>query len=434
MSATTMKSSVPIVERFAVDNIEEAPWNVNVMPAEIFEKLLADMKTAGPDGTSPIDVVRGADVGFGLQSMQKLLHVTIHGSHRLRAAKKLGWKEINVIVHREINSEEEARLFNYRMDIERGNVDDFKLAAAFKWFSDRGLKQEEIAKKFGVDRSTVSTKIRLLTLDPEAKELMAKRPAAFNVSHMEVIAGLEPELQEKAVATLLKDNRLASWRGDDASLTVRDVEEHVRRLKEDAERHAEFEEAVKEAKFPKCPICGQKPKFEKWGDGLPWTACSSGDYYHKWNLNTGKLRHPPQKKSEEHPQTKIQTFKTDFESKLSIQHFRAAAINYAKKKISELDSIDSIDVWGKIGGKHVSLSVYTADEKSYAGSSNEDSVEYTEGSQTLYITANEPKEKTPEHMMTISGRNAQSEAMVKKFQQSANQFLAENVPRGKRKK
>lgn len=174
-----------------VKDIEEAPWNVNVCPPEKYEALKADMKSSGPKGTDPIHVCTlevPGPLGPKVAPLVKKTF-TIDGAHRLRAAKELGWPVIYVYRHDEIATEEQARLFNYKRDAERGDVDPFRLASAFKWFQDQGLKQEEIAAKFGLDVSTVSRRISLLRVDAGVRKQVVS-DARMGVSHLEPIATL----------------------------------------------------------------------------------------------------------------------------------------------------------------------------------------------------------------------------------------------------
>ncbi len=270
------------VQKFPVFSIIEAPWNVNVMEPEIFEKLLADLKTSGPEGTSPVHVASAEIISKSYLDNTDVKRVTIDGSHRLRAAKKLDWESINVIDHPEITTEEEARLFNYRMDIERGEIDQFKLAASFKWFSDNGFNHNVIAAKFGIDRTTVSKKLSLLNLDRSVLD-WSKGQENLTVSHLEVIAPLDPKLQV-AIANEIQND--ASWRG--GSVTVNEIAEVAKNAKRKLDERTKFDKALEKAKFPKCPKCGGKPAFDGWAHDLPFVNCSSRDWNHKWNLETGK--------------------------------------------------------------------------------------------------------------------------------------------------
>lgn len=64
-------------------------------------------------------------------------------------------------------SEDIARIICYRRNKERGHIDPVKEAALFKREEEAGLKHDEIAKAYMVDRSTVSKRISLLNITDE---------------------------------------------------------------------------------------------------------------------------------------------------------------------------------------------------------------------------------------------------------------------------
>src|SRR5262249_3363642 len=143
---------------------------------------------------------------------------TCDGAHRLRAARELGWDQVYEIFHPEISTEEQARLFNYKRDAERGDVDPFKLAASFKWFVDQGLKQDQIARKFGVDKSTGSHRLSLLKIEEPVRTGLSELP----VSHLEALTSAPAPVQ-LAVLAEIKDQQKRKW-----EITSRQVEEDVR--------------------------------------------------------------------------------------------------------------------------------------------------------------------------------------------------------------
>ncbi len=332
-------------KRVFVAAVQEAPWNVNVLQGEKYEQLGADMKAAGPEGTGPIDtcVLDGEKY-------------TCDGSHRLRWARRLGWTHLYEIFHPEIATEEQARLFNFKRDFERGDVDPFKLAASFKWFVDKGLKQEEIAAKFGIDKSTVSRRLSLLGLDVEVKKQVVT-DTAFTVSSMEPLATLPVSLQGEA----LKEIKRNSERG--VQLSSRHIEEVVQDVKEEYEARKKLTNSLEQSKFKKCPTCGKPPEKASY-DGLPWVKCSQGwSSEHEWNLQTGAtkrhLENADRKirmqqgaaKARKGPDQFVRTTHTPSE-------FKDAYANFAREIIPTLASIDEVELKGKNkAGEKVSVHV-----------------------------------------------------------------------------
>jgi ParB-like chromosome segregation protein Spo0J len=252
--------------------ITEAPWNANVMPPATYKQLLEDMRTVGREGTDPIHVAEIILDG-------KPTVVTIDGAHRLRAAKELGWTELYTVYHHEITGQDEARIFNYRRDAERGEVDQFKLAETFKWFEDGGLTQADIAKRFGLDRSTVSKRVSLLKPDQVVKDTLVK-DEGVTISHLEPLTTIEKPLQVKVMRSL----RDAGWGYAGQPPTVKQVERTVHDVKAWDERLKTWEKTVEEAKFKKCPECGSVPRFQNYGN-VKSLSCQNG---HNWSPATGK--------------------------------------------------------------------------------------------------------------------------------------------------
>jgi ParB family chromosome partitioning protein len=90
----------------------------------------------------------------------------IAGERRLRAAKKVGLKQVPVVIRR--STDREALELALIENIQRQNLNCIDEALAyFQLIQDFSLTQEEAAQRVGKDRTTVSNFIRLLRL-PEA--------------------------------------------------------------------------------------------------------------------------------------------------------------------------------------------------------------------------------------------------------------------------
>ncbi len=309
--------------RVAVSDIEEAPWNVNVVPADKFEQLRRDLKASGPEACDPIDtcIIDGRKY-------------TCDGAHRLRAAKQLGWDYLYEIRHPEIADEQSARLFNFKRDYDRGDVDPIKLATSFKWFQDQGAKQEEIARRFGLDVSTVSRRISLLKLDPDV--LSAAREKSLTVSHLEVLASAPHPAQKAALERFDSDRPVTVGQ---LEYVVRDT---VEEYKEQLKLQAWLQD--KRVQFRECPECGAPPaeKAKDWD--IPYAArpvqmvvtCEDGDV---WSLITGKLReNEPQKAGVEGPSS----FPQHVKSQRPMHDYAAAARAWCELQFKRMTKIQSI--------------------------------------------------------------------------------------------
>ncbi len=389
-----------------LSNVEEAPWNVNVMPPETFEALLTDMKAAGLAGTGPIDTA--VVPGFAKR-------IVIDGAHRLRAAKKLGWKHLFEIFHHEIDTEEQARIFNYRRDAERGDIDDFKLASSFEWFSQKGLTQEQIAERFGVDKTTVSRKLSLLDIDPGVRQkVLAKK--GFGTSHLEPIATLPTDLQEKAVQKLQSD-----WTVRDmdpgATVSVRVVERVVQQVKQEAQRLRVFNAAVEKAKFPKCPTCDKPPKLS-WVE-LPRVACSSGEYSHEWSLNTGKLRSFG---GDVGRPAKVDRLPQHVKSSHTVQEFNEAIQNFARKQLANVTSVEYMELNGKMGPVTFEL------QCNRFGEDGADVSFTVKGKEVWGVSVRKNETDNKTFKTYIEGRAINSQKDLVALEEHANSFLASFLP------
>jgi len=151
-----------------LDKIHVNNYNPNVMSGEKFEALKDFCQTNGAEQLDPIWVRRDGPQGFEV----------IDGEHRWKAAKDVGWKRLRAFI---IDmGVEDAKAFNVRKNRERGQIDAFKLARIFKKLKDHGLKETEIAKKFGYSISskgacsTVSELIDIAEREEEIKEKLEK--------------------------------------------------------------------------------------------------------------------------------------------------------------------------------------------------------------------------------------------------------------------
>jgi ParB-like chromosome segregation protein Spo0J len=351
-------------------DVEEAPWNCNVMPPGKFEALKADMKAAGPKGTDPIHTCRLDGKRY-----------TCDGAQRLRAAKQLGWLVLYEYFHPEIITEEQARLFNYKRDAERGDIDPFKLAASFKWFVDRGFKQEEIAEKYGVDKSTVSHRLSLLNVDVEIREQVVT-DTRMGVSHLEPIATLPAALQSKALEEVRSSNRWDRTR----PITVREVAEAVQKVKQDDAKKQAFEKLLKDPrikdKFRKCPECKSDPVeavTDRWYLWPGAVLVVQDQHCHRWSLITGpqpKARTTSSRRGSSGSSRPPQHEKSRVKSEVYVQAVRNL-FDAVWPRITEVDSLEwtgatskdktevslsgkdlrYTSIGGKLDGKKVSLDI-----------------------------------------------------------------------------
>jgi len=139
------------------------------------------------------------------------------GERRWRAAKLAGLAEVPAMV-REI-SDQHLLEITLVENIQREDLNSIELAQAFDRLSrDLKLSHEEIARRTGKDRSTITNMLRLLKLPGDVQQLVAER--RLSMGHARAILGLPKEELQRQVA------EKASSQG----LSVRQVERLVQRM------------------------------------------------------------------------------------------------------------------------------------------------------------------------------------------------------------
>jgi ParB family transcriptional regulator, chromosome partitioning protein len=141
----------------------------------------------------------------------------IAGERRWRAAQRAGVKEVPILV-KDV-SESEILELSLIENIQREDLNPIEEADAYKALMDQfHLTQEEISKKVGKDRTTITNIIRLLKLPPEIRQSLSE--GAITMGHARAFLGLEgPEKQKLAFKKVLAEG-----------LSVRQTEALVKRL------------------------------------------------------------------------------------------------------------------------------------------------------------------------------------------------------------
>lgn len=120
------------------------------------------------------------------------------GERRWRAAQWSGWTEISVLV-RAVDDRQAAELAlienEHREAVAR--LDTARAAAAL--MQREGLTHEELAAVLGMERSSVTNLLRLLTLDPAVQDLVGEGPGQLTMGHAKLLVGLPP-IQQRAFA------------------------------------------------------------------------------------------------------------------------------------------------------------------------------------------------------------------------------------------
>lgn len=124
----------------------------------------------------------------------------IAGERRLRAAKLIGLATVPVIVR---SADEQSKLALALIEnIQRENLNPLEEAQAYRCLIDEfKLTQEELAKRLGKGRSSVTNSLRLLNLPAKAKEALSA--GKINFGQAKVLSGIEPDKQEQVLGELI---------------------------------------------------------------------------------------------------------------------------------------------------------------------------------------------------------------------------------------
>jgi ParB family chromosome partitioning protein len=190
---------VPVTQ--IVPNAEQPRQNFT---PEKVEELAASIKEKGI--LQPIVVKKITDEQY----------MVICGERRFRAAMLCGLESVPVVV-KDV-AQEDMLEWALIENIQREDLNPIEEAEAYRKLSDsKMLSQDEIAKRVGKDRSTVTNMIRLLRLPPEIQAHLAS--GQLTSGHARSLLGLlTPEHQRQLAKRIVEEN-----------LSVRQVEAIVNR-------------------------------------------------------------------------------------------------------------------------------------------------------------------------------------------------------------
>jgi ParB family chromosome partitioning protein len=148
----------------------------------------------------------------------------IAGERRWRAAQKAGLSSVPALVRSADSTEslEHALVEN----LHRENLNPLEEAAAYQQLIDEfNLTQEEVAKRVGKSRPTIANTVRLLQLPPVVQRYVAE--GQLSAGHARALLGAPDTGFQQELAQLAVDEEL----------TVREVEDLVRRQVQGDARH-----------------------------------------------------------------------------------------------------------------------------------------------------------------------------------------------------
>lgn len=131
-----------------------------------------------------------------LKAVDEGKYILIAGERRYRAACLAGLTKMPAIIKN--LEEEEAALIALVENVQRENLNYIEEARAYKrLMDDFNLTQGEIAKRVGKQQSTISNKIRILSLPPEIQEVLTEN--RLTERHARALLKLDDEEERKKV-------------------------------------------------------------------------------------------------------------------------------------------------------------------------------------------------------------------------------------------
>jgi ParB family chromosome partitioning protein len=121
----------------------------------------------------------------------------ISGERRLRAVKKLGWKEIPAIIHQV----EESRILEITLveNLQREDLNPIEQARGYQKLADGfSLTQAQIADRVGKDRATVANTMRLLRLPVVIQQAVSS--GVLTAGHARQLLAVDDEAEQIELA------------------------------------------------------------------------------------------------------------------------------------------------------------------------------------------------------------------------------------------
>lgn len=144
----------------------------------------------------------------------------IAGERRWRASRRVGLETVPVVI-RELDNDQQLLEMALVENVQRADLNAIEEAEAFRMLGDRfELSQEEIGKRVGKGRTTVTNALRLLRLPEEIQDLM--REGRLTAGQARPLLAITDKDQQVTIAE----------RAIEQGLTARDLEALVNTVKE----------------------------------------------------------------------------------------------------------------------------------------------------------------------------------------------------------
>jgi ParB family chromosome partitioning protein len=173
------------VRRIPLAELRSSPFQ----PRQEFDEarlseLAASIRQSGV--LQPI-IVRPSAIGYEI----------VAGERRVRAARDAGLAEIPALVRQ--YGDHEVVLLSLVENVQRSDLNPIDKARAYqRLVAHLGATQDDVARRLGLDRSSVANMIRLLDLPEEIQDLV--RAGALGMGHARALLGLNEDLDRLQMA------------------------------------------------------------------------------------------------------------------------------------------------------------------------------------------------------------------------------------------
>ncbi len=202
------------------------------MPSEKMKELISSVKEKGI--IQPIIVRTREGGGYEI----------VAGERRYRAAKALGLPTVPVVI-REVSKPESLELALIE-NIQRADLTPIEEANAYtQLVTELRLTHEDLAKRVGKDRTTITNAMRLLKLPHTVQQHL--NSGELSIRHALVILSLPTEEEQRRLATKIIHEGLSSVMAEEIARTIRpdgakphrksaSVDVHLKKFEEDLAR------------------------------------------------------------------------------------------------------------------------------------------------------------------------------------------------------
>jgi ParB family transcriptional regulator, chromosome partitioning protein len=148
-------------------------------------------------------------------------YLLIAGERRWKAAKTAGLRTVPVVVKNATPQQmlEMALIEN----IQREDLNPIEMARAFQMLLEEyGLTHEEIGRRVGKDRSTITNAVNLLRLPQEVQDKLLQGLDAFTAGHAKALIGIPNPDQQIALMNLIISQDMTVRQAEDAARGYKD--------------------------------------------------------------------------------------------------------------------------------------------------------------------------------------------------------------------